>query len=695
MDIHVDLLTGLPDRRFFWQLVDEKLAEHSEGACMLTMNIEHFSYYNKWYGRQEGDKLLAEIAAFLQQCCRDMGVVAGYMGDDVFSVFFYSSAVDVAEKVRQGIIAIMQTVRDNEIFRPIFGGFVLKKGMEAGAIDLFDYTVNAIGQAVDSLNTGIYWFDEQMARQLIEEMELMPKITSGMEKAQFTFYLQPKCQIRDGRIVGAEALMRWISDTGEVIPPDRFIPALEKNGYIIQLDRYIWEKACQVICRWMEQGRRILPISVNISRIDIMEMDVVEVFGQLLDKYKIPVEYLELEITESAYAAKEALIKEAEKGLRKLGFKILIDDFGSGYSSLNMLKDIQADVLKLDMRFLDMNKDNYLKGRNIVSSVITMANQIDLPVIAEGVETLEQSEMLLSLGCSFAQGYYYYRPMPIAEYEFLLEDENNVAASNITSRKSGAAYLRDLAQYFGMVAEVNPFTGEYHVIHHDDNFRLSFGRRPDTITEYIEESVSEGCVHADDVAGYLRRSSLSYVKERLLGKRLRILYDLRYRRNGVYKWYTFECQQPKSFSLDSPWVLFTWKRANEEASERIDALMLMHNIFRKVIRVNLRSGCFDVLKKDKDEQPGLYRDARNIVDYATAFARRFVHPDDRTTFEWFVEQRRVLQHFRDTDGEPLRMNFRHKTAEGYRDCQIEIYRSVEYSASKPVLLVTIRDLYKL
>ena len=232
MDIHIDLLTGLPDRRYYWQLVDERLAEQDEGACMLTMNIEHFSYFNKWYGRQEGDRLLAEIASFLKQCCKELDVVAGYMGDDVFSAFFYSSEVDVAEKLRQGIIAILQTVKDNEIFRPIFGGFALKKGMEAGAIDLFDYTVNAIEQAVGSLNMGIFWFDEQMARQMLAEMELMPRVTKGMEKAQFTFYLQPKCQLRDGKIVGAEALMRWISDTGEVIQPDSFIPALEKNGYI-------------------------------------------------------------------------------------------------------------------------------------------------------------------------------------------------------------------------------------------------------------------------------------------------------------------------------------------------------------------------------------------------------------------------------------------------------------------------------
>lgn len=143
----------------------------------------------------------------------------------------------------------------------------------------------------------------------------------------------------------------------------------------------------------------MLPVSVNISRVDIREMDVVAVFDRLLKEYRIPVNYLEVEITESAYVENEAIIKEAERGLRELGLKILIDDFGSGYSSLNMLKDIQADILKLDMQFLDMDENNFDKGRNIVSSVIAMANQIDLPVIAEGVENLEQSEMLSALGC--------------------------------------------------------------------------------------------------------------------------------------------------------------------------------------------------------------------------------------------------------------------------------------------------------
>ena len=452
MEIQMDALTGMPQQRGYLDLVDDCLGKHpQESFCMLTTDIEHFSYFNKWYGRSDGDRLLSDIASFLKRLANEEEMIIGYMGADRFSAFFKINP-NLTERIRQGIISILQKVKDNEVFRPIFGGFVCRPEMRVKSIDLFDYTINAIQQAVGNLKSSIFWFDEDMARQLMEEMELMPKVTYGMENGQFTFFLQPKCQLRDGRIVGAEVLMRWISSTGEVISPDRFIPALEKNGYIIQLDKYIWEKTCQVLRRWLDQGRRVLPVSVNISRVDIREMDVVAVFDRLLKEYRIPVNYLEVEITESAYVENEAIIKEAERGLRELGLKILIDDFGSGYSSLNMLKDIQADILKLDMQFLNMDENNFDKGRNIVSSVIAMANQIDLPVIAEGVENLEQSEMLSALGCSFAQGYYFYRPMSINQYEILLEDENNVAMPNIVNRKSGSAYLRDLAQYFAVVA---------------------------------------------------------------------------------------------------------------------------------------------------------------------------------------------------------------------------------------------------
>lgn len=690
MKIQMDALTGMPQQRGYLDLVDACLEQHSgESFCMLTTDIEHFSYYNKWYGRENGDRLLSEIADFLKRIANEAEMIIGYMGADRFSAFFRMNH-SLAERIRHGIIDILKDVKDNEIFRPIFGGFVRKPEMNVKAIDLFDYTINAIQQAVGNLKGNIFWFDEDMARQLIEEMELMPRVTYGMENGQFTFFLQPKCQLRDGRIVGAEALMRWISSTGEVISPERFIPALEKNGYIIQLDKYIWEKTCQVLRRWLDQGRRLVPVSVNISRVDIREMDVAAIFGKLLKEYRIPVNYLEVEITESAYVENEAIIKKAEQGLKRLGLKILIDDFGSGYSSLNMLKDIQADVLKLDMHFLNMDEENFEKGRNIVSSVISMANQIDLPVIAEGVENLEQSEMLSALGCGFAQGFHFYRPMPIDEFELLLEDENNVAISNIVNRKSGSSYLRDLAQYFAVVAEVNPFNGEYHFIHHDASFKFASSVRPDTITEYIDSCVQNGNVHPDDVAGYVRRTGLEFIRERLLSRSLRILYDVRFKKNGTYKWYTFECQQPKNFSLEEPWVLFTWKLAYAKASEKIDALTLMHRTFRTVLKVNVRTGTFDVMHKSQDAPVSLYCYSKNIVDFYNRVAKEYIHPDDQMKYTKFMKPARVAKYFQENDA-PLRMKIRCRHHDKWICTVAEMYRSVEYSSIKPVILVTLLD----
>ena len=690
MEIQMDALTGMPQQRGYLDLVDDCLGKHpQESFCMLTTDIEHFSYFNKWYGRSDGDRLLSDIANFLKRLANEEEMIIGYMGADRFSAFFKINP-NLTERIRQGIISILQKVKDNEVFRPIFGGFVWRPEMRAKSIDLFDYTINAIQQAVGNLKSSIFWFDEDMARQLMEEMELMPKVTYGMENGQFTFFLQPKCQLRDGRIVGAEVLMRWISSTGEVISPDRFIPALEKNGYIIQLDKYIWEKTCQVLRRWLDQGRRVLPVSVNISRVDIREMDVVAVFDRLLKEYRIPVNYLEVEITESAYVENEAIIKEAERGLRELGLKILIDDFGSGYSSLNMLKDIQADILKLDMQFLNMDENNFDKGRNIVSSVIAMANQIDLPVIAEGVENLEQSEMLSALGCGFAQGYYFYRPMSINQYEILLEDENNVAMPNIVNRKSGSSYLRDLAQYFAVVAEVNPFTGEYHFIHHDASFKFATNLRPDTISEYIDSCVQKGNVHPDDVPGYVRRTGLEFIRERLLSRSLRILYDVRFKKNGVYKWYTFECQQPKNFSMEEPWVLFTWKLAHTDASDKIDAVTLMHRTFRAVLKVNMRTGAFDIMHKHPDAPSALYRYSKNIMDFFQKAINEYVHPEDRVKYTWFVKPERIVRYFQENEA-PLRLKIRCRRHDKWICTVAEIYRSIEYSTIKPVVLVTLLD----
>ena len=328
-----DIITGLPLRRTFWDIADRVLMQDERTYCMLAIDVENFHFINKWFGRNTGDELL--------------------------------------ERIQKDLSEIVFRFKGSGSFRTIFSAYKTKdKNITAG--DMCDYTNIALHAIKNRPDVTFCWYSPEMESELEEESELMPLICEGMENDEFTFYLQPKCEIQSGKVVGAEALVRQTSKKRGKVSPGVFIPVLEKNGYINQLDKYIWEKVCQTIRKWMNQGRTILPVSVNVSRADIYSMDVVRIFKDLISQYNIPPYAVEIEITESAYVENGTIIKETEEAFKEAGFRILIDDFGSGYSSLNMLKDVDADVLKLDMKFLDLTPKNNEKGVSIITAVLEM-----------------------------------------------------------------------------------------------------------------------------------------------------------------------------------------------------------------------------------------------------------------------------------------------------------------------------------
>ena len=243
----------------------------------------------------------------------------------------------------------------------------------------------------------------------------MSEFENALECGQFCMYLQPQVH-DDGKINSAEALVRWAHPTNGLIPPGKYIPILEKTGLVHKLDMYIWEKAIKKIADWKVLGINDMQISVNISTNDFYHIDIYKVLTGLVEKYDIDVNLINLEITESA------LMKNYEENiatidqLKNYGFKIEIDDFGSGYSSLNMLKDIGADVLKIDMLFL-RETENKIRSRKILKSIIDMSKALGMPVIIEGVETDEQLSYLKEMKCDMYQGYYYSKPIPVNEFE--------------------------------------------------------------------------------------------------------------------------------------------------------------------------------------------------------------------------------------------------------------------------------------
>ena len=259
-------------------------------------------------------------------------------------------------------------------------------------------------------------YDESMRDQLLQEQKIVDEMRDALANGEFEVWFQPQINHASGALVGAEALVRWRHPQRGLISPGVFIPVFERNGFIYEMDKFVWERTCVCLRKWLDEGRKPLPVSANISRYDLFRTDIIEVIGALTEQYQIPTQLLRFEVTESAFAESTDRVIDVVERLRAGGFMVEIDDFGSGYSSLNTLKDVPADILKLDMRFLE-NGRNSARGGNILESIVRMAKWLGMPVIAEGVETREQADYLKSIGCYYIQGYLYARPMTAGEYE--------------------------------------------------------------------------------------------------------------------------------------------------------------------------------------------------------------------------------------------------------------------------------------
>lgn len=262
-------------------------------------------------------------------------------------------------------------------------------------------------------------YDDTLRNQLLREQAITDSMETALARNQFLVYLQPKYRIRDENLIGAEALVRWIHPEWGFLSPAEFIPLFEKNGFITKLDQFVWDKACAAIRSWDDRGYYPISVSVNVSRADIYNEDLVSTLIQIVERYGLSPSRLHLEITESAYTENPKQIIDTVTLLREQGFVIEMDDFGSGYSSLNMLNDMPIDILKLDIKFIH-NEMAKPKSQGILQFIINLARWMDLGVVAEGVETKEQLLRLSELGCDFVQGYYFARPMPCKDFEALL-----------------------------------------------------------------------------------------------------------------------------------------------------------------------------------------------------------------------------------------------------------------------------------
>lgn len=260
------------------------------------------------------------------------------------------------------------------------------------------------------------YYSDDIRQQILKNHQLLTLIPEAIEKNQFKVYLQPVYDCVNNEYHSAEALVRWMHPQQGMISPGAFIPLAEESGLITKIDYYVWEEACKTIRRWLDDGKKVLPISVNVSRMNIYRTDIVDIFVNLINKYEIDPFYLRLEITESAYILNETLLIKIIGALKDKGFIIMMDDFGSGYSSLNMLKNMPIDILKIDREFIGESNASP-KASRVITSVINMAKAIGIPCVAEGVETAKQFEFLCEIGCDYIQGFYFSKPISIEDFD--------------------------------------------------------------------------------------------------------------------------------------------------------------------------------------------------------------------------------------------------------------------------------------
>ena len=416
-----DALTGLYNRYSFEEQVRELMdANPDTPYYMIVSDINDFKLINDIYGRDKADEILKQIARDIEKFSHPGACFCRWRGD-IFCAFTKKSVIDLDE--------LEKTIKDQWTSSDIINSpLVIHVGVfeptktdkeELSVSDIVDRAQLAIAGIKNDYNRCVALYDDKLREDKIWEQKIISELAGAIAGGQIIPYLQPQ-YAADGRLECGEVLVRWNHPTEGILSPFKFIPVFEKNGLIAVIDKYIWEEACKILSSWSKRtdGFEKLSLSINISPKDFYFLDIYQVITSLVEEYDIPPEKLHLEITESSVMNNAADNIKVINNLREYGFTVEMDDFGSGYSSLNMLKDMPVDILKIDMVFLGKTSD-YKKSKIILSSIVNMANNLEMPQITEGVETKDQLDMLKEMGCKLFQGYYFSKPVPLSEFEKL------------------------------------------------------------------------------------------------------------------------------------------------------------------------------------------------------------------------------------------------------------------------------------
>ena len=417
---YIDPITKKGNIYYFRKKGQEMLDKEKskENQYLLVLDINKFKMINKAYGYKTGDTILNGIGEELEQILGKQSLICRY-SNDYFAVLF-----EYKEDIRKIVNTLVKNIENLKIDSNVYNlsvnmGIYKLTDADTNISVAMDKAIIAHSASKGDVFDKFHIYDEKMEKELEKESKIEQEMYQALMNNEFKVYYQPKVYVQDEKLYGAEALVRW-EHNGKMVPPSEFVPLFEKNKFILKLDVYVFEQVCSDMKTWKEKYGKEPVVSVNVSRDHFLDEHFLEKYMMIAAKYGVNTNNIDLEITESATVEAGIDIIEIMNKMKKLGFLISIDDFGTGYSSLSTLQDMPADILKIDKSFVDRIGKN---EKNMIDYILTMAKELKLTTIAEGVETKEQRDYLLEKGCDIIQGYYYAKPMPEEEFEEYMEKE--------------------------------------------------------------------------------------------------------------------------------------------------------------------------------------------------------------------------------------------------------------------------------
>lgn len=671
-----DMLTGIYNRETFCRETAKMLNCHQEKKyVLLRLDVEKFKVINDLFGTEMGDEVLRKIALALKQNLEQYGTY-GRLEADHFVCCFPEEYLNV-DKVIKKIDEVVQEINIKFAIMVDFGIYPID--------DIFLPIERMCDRANLALRTikGNYlkkyaFYDEKLRKAILQEQQITNEMDNALSSGQFKIHLQPIYSVAGEKPVSAEALVRWYHPQKGLIPPADFVPLFEKNGFISKLDAYVWEEVCKFISTEIKKGHAVVPISVNVSRINLYNINLCNDIIALTKKYDLAPEMLKFEITESAYTDNPHQLLKAMETLQQYGFEVLMDDFGSGYSSLNMLKDVPVDILKIDMKFIEDLEVSSRAG-SVMANVIRMAKWLNMTVVAEGVETEAQLGVLRNIGCDKVQGYYLSKPLPAEDFEKLMKGKESEKSEKIHKmNKADIDFIWSADQKFadfisGMIDGIGVYeiVGDgLEIVRVNDGYfdimggsaRQLFSRKYNVLDHVLSDdrdelmnactrAIETKCVHGIDIRRIHENGNIIWVN-------IRICYLGQLGDNHAFYFGINNISHQKKMEYDA-----YLRQYSEIYRDSFDITMLFDYTNNSIIPI---SG------NDSIMVPVRYDD--KLDKAMRVYGENLVHPEDKNRFYEFYDGKKLEQAF----------------IEGKKDLQAEIRIKNNIGVFQRVLVKTVK-----